>query len=408
MSAKLKYMRSLKRPLALALIIVGSAAATGATEAVPTCFGKPATIVGTSLDDVISGTLGDDVIAALGGRDNVHSGEGNDLVCLGPGGDTETRTERANGGLGEDKISGGDGDDKIAGVRGDDVLFGGPGRDTLFGGAGSDRLYGQAGRDILEDGEGPDSVSGGDGDDFVFLHWTDDDEVMGGADGRYGDTVAFDWPAEGGPQHGVQVDLRLGISRGRGRDLVHGIERVFGTDHDDVLIGDRYANVLFPSLGRDDVRGGAGDDCLLLSVSSGSFDGGSGFDILLAGSSDCIADDFGGALTPSFTGVEIDLSAGTAQRSGGGQTIEASVRNIEGAVGSAQEDRLIGDASENYLHGTGGADEIFGGEGPDRIDGGSGIDRVDGEAGEDACINSEVRFSCEKDEFPWLITRWTR
>lgn len=50
----------------------------------PTCFGVPATIVGTEADDVLYGSNGDDVIVSLGGRDEVHSHDGNDRICTGP------------------------------------------------------------------------------------------------------------------------------------------------------------------------------------------------------------------------------------------------------------------------------------------------------------------------------------
>lgn len=43
-----------------------------ARAATPTCFGVPATIVGTSGNDVIYGSNGSDVITALGGADAVH------------------------------------------------------------------------------------------------------------------------------------------------------------------------------------------------------------------------------------------------------------------------------------------------------------------------------------------------
>jgi Ca2+-binding RTX toxin-like protein len=72
-----------------------------AQAATPTCFGVPATIVGTSGNDVIHGTNGNDVIAALGGADAVHGRGGNDLVCGGSGTDT------LFDGFGKDSLDGG-------------------------------------------------------------------------------------------------------------------------------------------------------------------------------------------------------------------------------------------------------------------------------------------------------------
>jgi hypothetical protein len=48
---------------------------------VAACNGMPATIVGTSGDDVLEGTDGDDVIQALDGNDVVFGRGGNDIIC---------------------------------------------------------------------------------------------------------------------------------------------------------------------------------------------------------------------------------------------------------------------------------------------------------------------------------------
>ena len=51
------------------------------------CFGMPATIVGTTDDDVLPGTSGDDVIVGLEGTDTIDTTTnlgGTDRVCAGP------------------------------------------------------------------------------------------------------------------------------------------------------------------------------------------------------------------------------------------------------------------------------------------------------------------------------------
>ncbi|HEY5988144.1 MAG TPA: hypothetical protein VIV12_17485 [Streptosporangiaceae bacterium] len=78
-----------------------------AQAAVPTCFGKPATIVGTNGNDSIRGTSLPDVIASLGGADLVHALAGNDLVCGGDGSDI------VFDGYGSDAIDGGNGVDTV-------------------------------------------------------------------------------------------------------------------------------------------------------------------------------------------------------------------------------------------------------------------------------------------------------
>ena len=138
---------------AIAVAAVFVAASPPGALAATTCFGQPATIVGTSNGDTIAGTAGDDVIAGLGGNDIITGGGGNDLIC---------------GGSGNDGINGGDGGDQIAGEDGYDLVVGGPGADFIDGGLGTDALYGSAGDDEIHAGAGSDYVHGGDDGDTLF------------------------------------------------------------------------------------------------------------------------------------------------------------------------------------------------------------------------------------------------
>ena len=79
------------------------------------CGGRPATIDGTRLDDLIRGTRGSDVILARGGDDVIDGRGGPDVICAGGGDD------RAIGGVGRDRLYGGKGLDRCAGGDGDDV-----------------------------------------------------------------------------------------------------------------------------------------------------------------------------------------------------------------------------------------------------------------------------------------------
>jgi len=103
--------------------VAASPAAAGATATTPSCFGLPATRVGTSGPDVINGTWGPDVIAGLGGNDTIDGKGGDDLVC---------------GGSGADLLKGGPGRDRLRGDGGADVLIGGDQGDRALGGAGTD------------------------------------------------------------------------------------------------------------------------------------------------------------------------------------------------------------------------------------------------------------------------------
>ena len=128
-------------------VVVGLGLALNAT-----CNGLPATIVGTTGDDVINGTSGPDVIAGLGGNDTINGGKGDDVIC---------------GYAGDDTLNGDDGNDTLIGSYGNDELDGGKGSDTLTGGDGSDVLDGRDGEDVLDGGSGNDALTGGDGDDTL-------------------------------------------------------------------------------------------------------------------------------------------------------------------------------------------------------------------------------------------------
>ena len=88
------------------------------------CFGKRATICGTTSRDRLTGTAGRDVIVGLQGNDTIKGLDGNDLICGGSGKDTLV------GGRGKDRLDGGGGNDTLDGGRGKDTCKGGGEADT--------------------------------------------------------------------------------------------------------------------------------------------------------------------------------------------------------------------------------------------------------------------------------------
>jgi hypothetical protein len=155
-------IRTIAAAIAGALAATVLAVSPVAAQDVPTCDGRPATIVGTPGDDVLIGTAGRDVIVGLAGADVIRAGAGGDIICAGPGRD------RVLGGKGADQIWGGDdgdklfgdtGSDRIFGDRGNDLLVGGNGDDVLDGGRGRrDRLRGRAGTAICTDPQAATSI----------------------------------------------------------------------------------------------------------------------------------------------------------------------------------------------------------------------------------------------------------
>ena len=73
--------------LAAGLLVGVHAPASAGSARGPSCFGAPATIVGTAKSDLLRGTSGRDVIVGRKGADRVYGRGGADLLCGGPGDD---------------------------------------------------------------------------------------------------------------------------------------------------------------------------------------------------------------------------------------------------------------------------------------------------------------------------------
>ena len=147
------------------------------------------------------------------------------------------------GGDGDDCIDGGNGDDVIKGGDGADRIFGGEGDDVLVGENGDDTLDGGPGNDVLSPGSGNNDIIGGEGDDTVLY---------------FGDPFN---------STGIVVDLNEGLcDHPSGIDDLDGVENVYGTPYNDIMI----------SSGFDDnvLSGRSGDDMLIAYT---------GYDILIGG-----------------------------------------------------------------------------------------------------------------------------
>src|ERR671919_354599 len=297
--------------------LVGPAAPA---SAVPTCFGKAATIVGTNRDPgkpvELNGTPRNDVIVGLQGWDLIDGRGENDLIC-GGGGDDYIKA-----GAGNDKVRGEGGLDTISGQGGDDRIWGGGNTDGLLGGPGDDRLYG--GRGI------EDNFVGGPGNDFM--------------DGGPGLDIAEFWDSP----NGVEADLTTGTATGHGQDEIVSIEGLIGSIHDDILTGDGGPNMFVAERGNDEVNGLGGDDLLRGVAGENILDGGDG------------ADTVSYNLTP--VSVEADLALGEATTALEHDTLVG----IEDLIGSKYDDILTGDDGDNRIVGNGGVDIIDGGAGVDR------------------------------------------
>jgi Ca2+-binding RTX toxin-like protein len=242
------------------------------------------------------------------------------------------------------------------------------GFDVVYGYGGNDNLYGLGGDDALFGGLGADYLNGGSGIDWAY----------------YSDSTA-----------GVTVSLASGAGANgtaHGDQLVS-IESIYGSNYDDLFVGNDGANTLRSVNGNDVLKGGGGADYLDGGNGNDSLNGGAGADTLVGGAGIDTA-----TYNDSDAGVEIALNGTPGS---GGDAQGDRFYDIENLTGSNYADRLYGNDGANTLNGGNGNDTLLaflgndmlfggdghdslsGGEGDDVLNGGTGFDRMTGGAGND-------------------------
>lgn len=419
-------------------------------------------ISGTSGNDIIGAGItgpGDDIVLGLGGDDWIDGLEGNDRLSGYSGDDTLIGGQGHDwliGRAGADTMTGGSGDDKYhVDQAGDQViesagggidvvrttlssysltadvewlrfvgvgdftgtgnelanwLKGGVGNDTLFGGLGDDRMNGAAGADTMNGGDGNDRFYVDDANDQVM-------EAAGGGTDAVHASVNHTLTA------GQEIEILRAVSDSglilTGNELDN---RIFGAAGDDDLDGGAGNDWIYGRAGNDtirtsgagaNVRGGAGDDTILLdgsSTSIGDVNGGSGYDTVR--SADLgqftlrhveVLDTYYGFLNASvrqlasFSLFTADLADDDAQISmsltGAGGTLDfttgivgqnsveirdAGLTSAIRITGSVNDDTMFGSVFNDTLGGGNGDDVLFGNEGRDTLNGGDGGDRLNG------------------------------
>jgi Ca2+-binding RTX toxin-like protein len=291
------------------------------------------TLSGGSGNDTLSGGAGNDTLIGGTGTDRLIGGAGDDVYIIEDlddqiletqsGGVDEIRTSLASYSLLASQTrtvenltytgtvsftgTGNQSDNVITGGIANDVLDGRDGNDTLDGGTGNDTLVGGTGNDLLEAGNGTNSLDGGAGFDIA---------AYSSASGAV--TVTTNLDGSYSVRHGAITDTVTGVEGFRG------------------------------SAGSDSFTGGSGTDM---------FEGQAGVDYINGG------DGIDFALYTQATGpVSVNLAEGKAA-DGYGTTDD--LFQIEGVVGSSDDDVLIGDGANNLLEGLGGNDTLDGSNGHD-------------------------------------------
>jgi hypothetical protein len=285
--------------------------------------------------DTVTGTTGDDH-QRLVGLDS-----GNDTYNL-LGGD-----DRAEGGIGNDKYNGGDGFDTLSfketTFNNGDSAFRGVnvnmvtlkvkdcwgGTDTLVsieevvGSRFADTFLGSAGEDQFSGLRGVDTFDGGANTNDKVVYY--DDVWQGG-------------------KFGIIADLTAGTIRdGFGNtDTVKNVEWVLGTRFNDKFAGSGNRDVFIGDDGVDryDGKGNPAD----------------------SGEGDRIQ--FNWTFSDkNQTGIKVDLSRASGQIIDDGYGNTETAQNVEGIIGSHQNDSIKGDDANNLFAGADGKDTMTGGDG---------------------------------------------
>ena len=247
---------------------------------------------------------------------------------------------------------------------------------TAIGGAsvGTDTITGGVSR--IRGSAFDDTLLGTDGTNFEDFRGEAGNDVI---NGRLGSNDRADYLTSSAA---VTVDLGSGTAADGfgGTDTLSGIERVRGSDFNDVLIGDANANTLQSGLGQDRLVGAGGDDKLIGNIARG------------LSSSDFNAADYSAATA----GINVVLSAeGTV--TGDASVGTDTLIGIDRIFGSAFADTFLADDQQNgnfnrfnEFEGRGGNDTITG-NGSTRVSyrnatSGVTIDMLDGTVTGDASV----------------------
>ena len=316
--------------------------------------------------------------------------------------------------LNHNRLIGSPGDDELDGKGDWDWLEGGAGADTLTGGTGEDTAsyqFSDAGVEVrLDDG----TARGGHAEGDVFAGKKTVRIAQGGE--KASSTLVPDFET-------LIISLVFREDDEEAEEMeILDIEDLFGSAHDDILVGTHGANWLQGYFGDDVLDGREGNDGLY---------GGGGADVLIGGAGIDAA-----IYAYSDEGVEVDLHNGVGR--GGyaegdtfpgrqiieytdpaGETREIEVSDIENLYGSYEhDDTLIGNHNSNRIIGFEGDDELDGREGHDLLEGREGADVLRGGEGNDLASYAhsdeavEVRLhngiaqggDAEGDTFPGMKT----
>ena len=239
---------------------------------------------GSGHDDTLTGNAGNNVLEGGDGADTLDGGAGIDTASYAGSasrvdvrlsgtvvnhgdatGDTLTNIENLIGSAHNDILVGNGQANALGGRDGNDLLWASSGDDLLTGGPGADRLVGGAGNDTASYAGSPEAVT-------VRLH-----SLKASGGDAQGDSFPY------------TVDVAYTDAGGAEQtETLPDVENLIGSNHDDILAGDRRDNDIDGGAGNDTLYGGpgGGDDEMAGGLGNDRIFGGQGNDTLTGGPGD--------------------------------------------------------------------------------------------------------------------------
>ncbi|OOH87742.1 hypothetical protein BMT54_09385 [Pasteurellaceae bacterium 15-036681] len=170
------------------------------------------------------------------------------------------------------------------------------------------------------------------------------------------------------------------------------IERLIGSNFNDILIGNVANNAIYGGKGEDTIKGGAGDDYLDGGLDADKLYGGEGNDIFVVDhNDDKVIEEANQGTDTVYSHVE-------------SYKLTDNVENLvlfghaKIAEGNVLDNLLKGNQLDNHLIGGDGNDRLVGGLGSDLLTGGAGEDRFIFDSALDGSVDKITDFSATEDK----------
>ena len=396
-------------------------------------------VTGSNRSETIFGSTKSNVLDGRGGNDIIDGGLGNDTMIGGAGNNTASfgnhnllvfsqasDIQVGNVALGLNSADGRATYTSPNGAFKSDVLrqfsnvIGSRLDETITGNEQNNVLDGAGGNDLIDGGLGNDVIIGGTGTDFVTYSSHDSLPLLPGeinllqlglgvADGSY-----------------TRFEIINGVLQVAETDVLRGVERLIGSSHSEIIIGNEQDNTL-SGRGGDDTLQAWRNDIIDGGADNDTYDftgGGLGTDRFFdeSGTSDRVIINSFNDILFNFpvngvpTGRDgndlvIVLTTGTFRIVDhfNGHQIETIVARdtgqsmilATGLTGGNGSGIIAGGNGGETLDGRGGNDFLFGGNGPDRLIGGDGNDRLTGGNGPTrSCLDPDFGHDVVTDYGP--------